>query len=137
MPVLLGSAVFFGMSSGGVFGIGQTLAGPRAAGQWIGVQNFVGNLAGIVALPLTGMLVDHFGGYGWAFGVAGGVTTSRPRLSRPGSLDGGAAARVERLRVPVDFWELDFRAVDFRAGAFFLAGARRFPRVRVAGIPKP
>ena len=74
VPVLLVSAAFFGMSSGGVFGIGQTLGGPRAAGQWIGVQNFIGNLAGVVALPLTGMLVDHFGSYGWAFGVAGGIT---------------------------------------------------------------
>ena len=74
VPVLLASALFFGISSGPVLGVGQTLAGPRAAGQWIGMQNFVGNLAGIVTLPVTGMLVDRFGNYGWAFAVAGAVT---------------------------------------------------------------
>jgi MFS family permease len=74
VTALLASAVFFGISSGPVLAIGQTLAGPRAAGQWIGMQNFVGNLAGIVTLPVTGILVDRFGNYGWAFAVAGAVT---------------------------------------------------------------
>jgi MFS family permease len=74
VSVLLTSSVFFGISSGVVLAIGQTLAGPRAAGQWIGMQNFAGNLAGIVTLPVTGVLVDRFGNYGWAFAVAGAVT---------------------------------------------------------------
>jgi MFS family permease len=71
---LLLSAVFIGVASGPVFNIGQTLAGPRAAGQWIGVQNFFGNLAGIIAPYATGLMVDRSGHYGWAFLVAGAVT---------------------------------------------------------------
>jgi MFS family permease len=74
LPSLMGSAVFTGIASGPVFNIGQTLAGPRATGQWIGVQNFFGNLAGIVAPYATGLMVDRSGHYGWAFLVAGTVT---------------------------------------------------------------
>jgi MFS family permease len=74
IPSLFASALFFGISSGPVYNIAQTLAGPRAAGQWVGVQNFVGNLAGIVAPFATGLMVDRFGHYGLAFLVAGGVT---------------------------------------------------------------
>lgn len=71
---LLLSAVFIGIGSGPVYNIAQTLAGPRAAGQWVGVQNFFGNLAGIVAPYATGLMVDRSGHYGWAFLVAGAVT---------------------------------------------------------------
>jgi MFS family permease len=71
---LLVSAVFIGVASGPVFNIAQTLAGPRAAGQWVGVQNFFGNLAGIIAPYATGLMVDRSGHYGWAFLVAGAVT---------------------------------------------------------------
>jgi len=71
---LLVSAVFIGIESGPVYAIAQTLAGPRAAGQWVGVQNFFGNLAGIVAPYATGLMVDRSGHYGWAFLVAGIVT---------------------------------------------------------------
>ena len=71
---LLVSAVFIGIESGPVYSIAQTLAGPRAAGQWVGVQNFFGNLAGIIAPYATGLMVDRSGHYGWAFLVAGAVT---------------------------------------------------------------
>jgi MFS family permease len=71
---LMVSAVFTGVSSGPVYNIAQTLAGPRAAGRWVGVQNFFGNLAGIVAPYATGWMVDRSGHYGWAFLVAGAVT---------------------------------------------------------------
>src|SRR6202011_1102544 len=54
---LLVSALFIGIAAGPVFNIAQTLAGPRAAGQWVGVQNFFGNLAGIIAPYATGLMV--------------------------------------------------------------------------------
>ncbi len=73
VPTLLVSSVFFGLGAAPVFGIAQTLAGPRAAGQWQGVQNFVGNLAGFVPW-LSGFLVDRSGNYGSAFIAAGAVT---------------------------------------------------------------
>eukprot|EP01036_Dinobryon_divergens_P021706 gene21706-29812_t len=63
----------FGATSPNVFAIGQTLAGPRAAGKWIGVQNCFGNVAGIIGPIITGFLVDSSGGFTSAFGVAAGV----------------------------------------------------------------
>ncbi|MEO8927786.1 MAG: hypothetical protein ABI306_11560, partial [Caulobacteraceae bacterium] len=42
----------------------------RAAGKWIGFQNGVANLAGIVGPIITGLVVDRTGGYGWAFAIA-------------------------------------------------------------------
>jgi MFS family permease len=74
LPSLLVSAVFIGIESGPVYNIAQTLAGPRCAGQWVGVQNFFGNLAGIVAPYATGLMVDRSGHYAWAFMVAGAIT---------------------------------------------------------------
>ena len=53
-----------------LFAIGQTLAGPRAAGKWIGFQNCMGNLAGIVAPIITGFVVDATGNFTSAFIIA-------------------------------------------------------------------
>ncbi|MCX7057924.1 MAG: hypothetical protein NTZ79_12235, partial [Proteobacteria bacterium] len=62
--------VFLGLSSPGVFGIGQILAGPLATGRWIGIQNCLGNLSGIIAPALGGLLIVWNGGdYTYAFGV--------------------------------------------------------------------
>lgn len=58
----------------GVFSIGQIFAGPRAAGRWIGVQNFVGNLSGVLGPIVTGMIVDSTGRYDAAFHLAAGIT---------------------------------------------------------------
>ncbi len=71
---LLCMGIFLGFGSAMLFTITQTLAGPRAAGQWTGLQNFFGNLAGILGPILTGALVDHTGGFGWAFIVAAGIS---------------------------------------------------------------
>jgi MFS family permease len=62
-----------GISSPGVYAIGQTLAGPRAAGRWIGVQNMIGNVAGIAAPAVTGILVDATHSFVAAFSLAAGV----------------------------------------------------------------
>ena len=68
------AAVGFGFGTPNIFAIGQTLSGPRAAGKWIGFQNCVGNLAGILAPIITGMVVDRTGQFYWAFVVAAGLT---------------------------------------------------------------
>jgi MFS family permease len=65
--------MFFGMNSSNVWAITQTLAGPQAAGRWTGFQNFVGNLAGVVAPALTGFVLDRTGHFYWAFLVLTGV----------------------------------------------------------------
>jgi MFS family permease len=60
----------FGLATPSIFVIGQTLAGPRAAGRWVGIQNCIGNCAGIVAPVVTGLVVDRTGQYYWAFLIA-------------------------------------------------------------------
>jgi sugar phosphate permease len=48
----------------------QTLAGPRLAGRWVGMQNCVANFAGIIAPVLTGFLVQRTGHFSAALMVA-------------------------------------------------------------------
>jgi MFS family permease len=71
---LVVSSVAMGLGGCNLYTIGQTLAGPRAAGKWIGVQNAIGNLAGIVAPLATGALIDWTGRYSVAFLVTGAVS---------------------------------------------------------------
>jgi MFS family permease len=66
--IILG-VVFFGVAESNMWAITQTLAGPQAAGRWTGFQNFVGNLAGIVAPAVTGFVLDRTGHFYWAFAI--------------------------------------------------------------------
>ena len=66
--VVLG-VIFFGIGSSNIWAITQTLAGPQAAGRWTGFQNFVGNLAGVVAPAITGFVLDRTGHFSWAFAI--------------------------------------------------------------------
>jgi MFS transporter, ACS family, D-galactonate transporter len=67
-----------------LYAVAQMFAGPRAAGSWIGFQNAVGNLSGILQPIIAGILIDSsgyesafylaaavaaFGGLWWAVGV--------------------------------------------------------------------
>ena len=61
------AAAFWGISASNTWAITQTLAGPRAAGKWTGLQNFLGNLAGWIAPVVTGLVVDKTGRFFWAF----------------------------------------------------------------------
>src|SRR5207247_4782505 len=56
-----------GMCGSNIWAITQTLAGPRMAGRWTGFQNFLGNLAGIIAPAITGFVVDFTGRFFMAF----------------------------------------------------------------------
>jgi MFS-type transporter involved in bile tolerance (Atg22 family) len=62
--------VLLGMSSPGAFGMSQILAGPAASGRWVGVQNAIGNFAGVIAPALTGVLVEQTHHFTAAFVVA-------------------------------------------------------------------
>lgn len=62
-----------GVSSFSIFSLGQSLAGPRAAGKWMGLQNGVGGMAGAVGPLLTGYLIDATGDYRMAFLFAAGI----------------------------------------------------------------
>ena len=70
--VVAGLAI--GGISANIFAAAQIFAGPRRAGSWVGVQNAVGNCAGIVGPLITGVIIDQVGGYGWAFAVAAAVS---------------------------------------------------------------
>jgi MFS family permease len=71
---LLLAGILFGFNTPTIYAIGQTLAGPRAGGKWIALQNCVGNAAGIVAPLVTGMIVDRTGEFELAFLVAGAIS---------------------------------------------------------------
>jgi MFS transporter, ACS family, D-galactonate transporter len=67
------ACISFGLCTSNLWAITQTLAGPHAAGKWTGVQNFVGNLAGIAAPAVTGFVVQRTGHFFWAFAITAGV----------------------------------------------------------------
>jgi MFS family permease len=67
-----------------LYAVAQMFAGPRASGTWVGVQNGIGNISGIVGPVIQGMLIDQksyeaafylaaavavFGALWWAVGV--------------------------------------------------------------------
>jgi len=55
-----------------LYAVGQMFAGQRAAGSWIGIQNALGNLSGILGPIITGIIVDR-AGYESAFYVTAAV----------------------------------------------------------------
>ena len=69
VAMLLLGVIFFGAAVSNHWAITQTLAGPQAAGRWTGFQNFVGNLAGVVAPAITGFVLDRTGHFYWAFAI--------------------------------------------------------------------
>jgi MFS family permease len=62
-----------GVASPGLFAIPQIIAGPSAAGRWVGIQNAAGALPGFVAPVVTGILVDRTGQFALAFEIAAAV----------------------------------------------------------------
>jgi MFS family permease len=72
--MLVASGFTVGLSGTMVFTIGQTLAGPRAGGRWMGFQNMVGNFSGIAAPIVTGIVVDWSGSFAAAFLVAAALS---------------------------------------------------------------
>jgi MFS family permease len=65
------AGIFFGFNTPSIYCIGQTLAGPRAGGKWIALQNCFGNCAGILAPIITGYVTDKTGQFAFAFLIAG------------------------------------------------------------------
>lgn len=71
---IFGYQALTGLASPGVYAIPQILAGARATGRWVGVQNAMGNLAGIAAPALTGLIVDRTGQFTAAFVLSAAVS---------------------------------------------------------------
>lgn len=72
--LLIGAGFGFGVFSSSHWAATQTLAGPLASGRWTGMQNFTGNLAGIIAPMVAGIVLDYTGHYYWAFTIAAVIT---------------------------------------------------------------
>ena len=62
-----------GLSTANMLVILQYCAPAHEIGLWTGIYNFVGNLAGILAPLLTGLLIQHTGSYTPAFVLAAGI----------------------------------------------------------------
>jgi MFS family permease len=73
LAILLLTGMLDGLNSPSNPSVTQTFAGPRATGRWMGLQNAVGNVAGMIAPVVTGYLVQFSGGYTSSFVVAGCV----------------------------------------------------------------
>jgi MFS family permease len=71
--ILLLTGVMDGFNSPANPSVTQTFAGPRATGRWMGIQNAVGNVAGMTAPVVTGYLVESTGNYTSASIVSGAV----------------------------------------------------------------
>lgn len=72
MGLLIAGAMSLGLLTSNVWAITQTLAGPQAAGQWTGVQNFIGNLGGVASPIVAGWIVERTGSFLLAFAAAAG-----------------------------------------------------------------
>ncbi|MBS0475342.1 MAG: MFS transporter [Proteobacteria bacterium] len=70
---LLAYSLANGLGAFSVFSIGQTLAGPRCAGKWVGIQNGVAGLSGVIGPLVTGWSIDVTGTYRAAFLIAAAV----------------------------------------------------------------
>ncbi len=66
LAVLTVACLSFGLYSSNVWAITQTLAGP-AAGKWTGMQNCIGNISGVLAPYITGVLLQRTGTFRYAF----------------------------------------------------------------------
>ena len=75
LSALFAYQVLCGANATGCYAVPQILAGPRAAGRWVGIQNSIGNFAGIAAPAFTGFIVDATHHFTAAFLLAGAVCT--------------------------------------------------------------
>ena len=58
-----------------LYAVAQMFAGPRASGTWVGFQNALGNISGIIGPIVTGLIVDQ-AGYDSAFMLTAAVAAA-------------------------------------------------------------
>jgi MFS transporter, ACS family, D-galactonate transporter len=71
--MMVPTGLFLGISTCATWAIPQTLAGSEMVGRWVGLQNFAGNFAGVVAPMLTGYILDRTGLFYWPFFITAAV----------------------------------------------------------------
>ncbi len=74
MAALFFSCASLGLGAANLWTMTQILAGPQTAGRWTGLENFCGNIAGMVAPALVGIIVERTGGFFWAFVMTSAVS---------------------------------------------------------------
>jgi MFS transporter, ACS family, D-galactonate transporter len=70
---LIAGASMVGLATGNLLVILQCCAPHEDIGLWTGFENFAGNVAGVVAPLLTGLLISRTGSYAPGFALAAGV----------------------------------------------------------------
>jgi MFS family permease len=68
--MLIGAASLVGLATGNLYALLASVAPKEAVGTWMGMLNAAGNISGIVAPIVTGLLVARTGSYYPAFAVA-------------------------------------------------------------------
>jgi MFS transporter, ACS family, D-galactonate transporter len=68
--LLMGGASLVGLATGNILALLQMAAPPDRVGIWSGAQNFGGNISGVVAPLVTGLLIARTGSYYPGFVVA-------------------------------------------------------------------
>ena len=70
VALLVAACASLGIYTSNVWAVTQSLAGRRAAGNWTGLQNCIGNFGGVVSPLLTGWIVTQTQSYLLAFAAA-------------------------------------------------------------------
>jgi MFS transporter, ACS family, D-galactonate transporter len=73
MLILIFSCASLGLCAPNLWTMTQILAGPQTTGKWAGLENFCGNLAGIVAPIVAGFILDRTGTFLWTFAITSAV----------------------------------------------------------------
>jgi ACS family D-galactonate transporter-like MFS transporter len=74
--LLFAACMAFGAYTSNHWAITQTLAGPLAAGRWTSLQNGIGNLSGIVAAWLTGLVVQRTQSFVLPFAISAAIAVA-------------------------------------------------------------
>ena len=67
---MIGSASLVGLATGNLYTLTASVAPEGAVGMWLGLLNFAGNISGVAAPIVTGVLIERTGSYFPAFVVA-------------------------------------------------------------------
>jgi MFS family permease len=73
MALLVVACLALGVATSNLFAVSQTLAGREGVGKWIGLQNGMGNIAGVLSPYLTGVIANRLGSFFLAFVAASAV----------------------------------------------------------------
>jgi MFS family permease len=68
--LMLGGAAFVGLATGNLYTLLATVAPEESVGMWMGIMNFVGNIPGVLAPIITGLLIARTGSHYPGFVVA-------------------------------------------------------------------